>query len=43
FRFFCSEVDLAIDSKLRCCDLVKLKVRDIAHGTQILNRAIIMQ
>ncbi len=35
--------NLAIDSKLRCCDLVKLKVRDVAHGTQILNRAMIMQ
>ncbi len=35
--------NLAIDSKLRCCDLVKLKVRDVAHGTEILNRAMIMQ
>jgi len=35
--------NLAIDSKLRCCDLVKLQVRDIAHGTQILSRATIMQ
>jgi len=35
--------DLAIDSKLRCCDLVKLKVKDIAHGKQIAKRAIIMQ
>ncbi len=35
--------NLAIDSKLRCCDLVKLKVRDIAHGTQVLSRAMIMQ
>ena len=26
--------NLAIDSKLRSCDLVKLRVRDIAHGTQ---------
>ena len=24
--------DLAIDSKLRACDLTKLRVRDIAHG-----------
>ena len=24
--------NLAIDSKLRGCDLVKLKVRDVAHG-----------
>lgn len=24
--------DLAIDSKLRACDLTKLRLRDIAHG-----------
>ncbi len=24
--------NLAIDSKLRSCDLVKLKVRDVCHG-----------
>lgn len=35
--------NLAIDSKLRGCDLVKLKVRDICHGSQILHRATIMQ
>ncbi|WP_331346689.1 tyrosine-type recombinase/integrase [Cellvibrio sp. UBA7661] len=35
--------NLAIDSKLRACDLVKLKVRDICHGSQILHRATIMQ
>ncbi len=35
--------NLAIDSKLRSCDLVKLQVRDIAHGQQILKRAMIMQ
>ena len=35
--------NLAIDSKLRSCDLVKLKVRDIAHGTQISKRAMVMQ
>ena len=35
--------NLAIDSKLRGCDLVKLKVRDISHGNQILSRAIIEQ
>ncbi|MGA7538208.1 MAG: hypothetical protein WBW93_05525 [Steroidobacteraceae bacterium] len=27
--------DLAIDSKLRSCDLVKLRVRDLAHGERI--------
>jgi hypothetical protein len=25
--------DLAIDSKLRACDLVKLRVRDVCHGS----------
>lgn len=25
--------DLAIDSKLRACDLTKLRVRDVAHGS----------
>lgn len=35
--------NLAIDSKLRSCDLVKLKVRDIAHGTNILKRAVVIQ
>jgi hypothetical protein len=31
--------NLAIDSKLRGCDLVNLRVRDITHGNQILARA----
>lgn len=31
--------DLAIDSKLRGCDLVKLKIGDIVSGGQIRNRA----
>lgn len=35
--------NLAIDSKLRACDLVKLKVRDISHGAQIASRATVMQ
>lgn len=35
--------NLAIDSKLRACDLVKLKVRDICHGAQLLHRATVMQ
>jgi len=34
---------LAIDSKLRACDLVKLRVRDIAHGDHIARRAIVLQ
>ena len=35
--------NLAIDSKLRSCDLVKLRVRDIAHGQQVDKRAMIIQ
>ncbi len=35
--------DLGIDSKLRGCDLVRLRVRDICHGDQISPRATIMQ
>lgn len=35
--------NLAIDSKLRACDLVKLKVRDVSHGGRIASRAIVMQ
>lgn len=35
--------DLAIDSKLRACDLVTLRVRDIAHGERVSPRAIVMQ
>jgi integrase len=35
--------DLAIDSKLRACDLVKLRVRDVCHGDRITTRATVMQ
>jgi len=35
--------NLAIDSKLRGCDLVQFKVRDVAHGDHIMARAIVMQ
>jgi len=35
--------DLAIDSKLRACDLTKLRVRDVAHGEHVSSRAIVMQ
>jgi integrase len=35
--------NLGIDSKLRGCDLVALKLRDIQHGAQIAPRAIITQ
>lgn len=35
--------NLAIDSKLRACDLTKLRVRDVAHGNHVSARAIVMQ
>lgn len=35
--------NLGIDCKLRGCDLVKLRVRDVCLGDQIAPRAIIMQ
>lgn len=35
--------NLALDSKLRACDFIKLKVRDIAHGTTVQSRAILIQ
>jgi integrase len=35
--------NMAIDSKLRSCDLLKLRVRDIAHGSSIAKRAMVMQ
>ena len=35
--------NLAIDSKLRACDLIKFRVRDIAHGEHVSSRAIVMQ
>lgn len=35
--------DLAIDSKLRGCDIVRMKIGDIAVGGAIRNRATVMQ
>lgn len=35
--------DLAIDSKLRGCDLVRIKIGDIVSGFDIRSRAIIVQ
>lgn len=35
--------NLAIDRKLRGCDLVSLRVRDVTHGNQILPRAMVIQ
>jgi hypothetical protein len=34
---------VAIDSRLRGCDPVQWKVRDVAHGDHIMGRAIVMQ
>src|SRR5262249_16968893 len=35
--------NLALDSKLRSCDLVRLRVKDVTHGDQVASRAIVMQ
>jgi integrase len=35
--------DLAIDSKLRGCDVVKLKIGDLVLGAQVRTRAIVVQ
>lgn len=35
--------DLAIDSKLRGCDLVKIKIGDLVSGADIRTRAIVVQ
>jgi hypothetical protein len=35
--------NLAIDSKLRGCDLVSLRVRDVTHVNQVLPRAQVVQ
>jgi integrase len=35
--------NLAIDSKLRACDLVALRVRDVRHGVAIAARATVVQ
>lgn len=35
--------NLAIDSKLRACDLLSLRVSDVASGKEVLSRAIIRQ
>lgn len=36
-------LNLAIDSKLRSCDLVTLRVRDVCHGSLVAKRAIVIQ
>jgi integrase len=35
--------NLAIDSKLRSCDLVTLRVRDVCHGSVVAKRAVVIQ
>jgi len=35
--------NLAIDSKLRGCDLVALRVNDVVQGSHVASRAIVMQ
>ncbi len=35
--------NLALDSKLRACDLVKIRVSDVSHGGRVSSRAIVMQ
>jgi len=35
--------NVAVDSKLRSCDLVKLRVRDVTRGDRVASRAIVMQ
>lgn len=35
--------NLAIDSKLRGCDLVKIRVSDVTHGSRVMPRASVIQ
>ena len=35
--------NLALDSKLRACDFIKLKVKDIANGITVQSRVILIQ
>ena|SRR2546427_1096656 len=36
-------VDLGVRSKLRACDLVQLRVRDVCHRDRVAARAIVLQ
>ena len=36
-------LNMALDSKLRGCDLVKLKVSDVAYGSSVSSRATVLQ
>ncbi len=35
--------NLVIDSKLRACDLMQLKVRDVCHGQTMASRALVLR
>ncbi len=35
--------NLAIDSKLYCCDIVRLRIQDVSHVGRIVSRATVMQ
>jgi len=35
--------NMAIDSKLRGCDIVTLRVNDVIHGQKVAHRAMVMQ
>jgi integrase len=35
--------NLALDSKLRGCDLVRIRVADVVHGSCVLPRATVLQ
>lgn len=35
--------NLAIDRKLRGCDLVRLKVSDVMHGSHAVSRTMVVQ
>jgi hypothetical protein len=35
--------NLAIDSKLRACDLTRLQVQDVRHGSHVAARATVME
>lgn len=39
----CALFDLAIDSKLRGCDLVKVRVCDLVSGGRVRSRAFVVQ
>ena len=38
-----ASANLAIDSKLRACELVKLRVSDVSQSVQMASRAMVMQ